>query len=440
MSRLVWTLLSLFLLVVAVQAAFPQDLLTRPEIPDYPTPVTSYPGPRATWLEYLDVGFLAAALALASYLALARRSRRGLFLLAITSLAWLGFWRNGCVCSIGAIQNVTLAVFDPAEGVSFSVLAFFVLPLIFALFFGRTFCAAVCPLGAVQELVAIRPVKVPVWLEHFLGLLPYVYLGAAVLFAATGTARVICEYDPFVGLFRLSASVNMLILGGCFLLVGFFVGRPYCRYLCPYGVLLKWFSRVSKWHVRIPPEECIKCRLCEDSCPYGAIREPTVEQSASERAGGRRRLAALLVLLPLLIAGGAWLGTRMAVPLSRMHPDVRLAERIRLEETGEVDDTIDASDAFRTTGRPALDLYTEAVGLRREFGFAGGWLGAWVGLVVGVKLIHLTIRRRRVEYQPDRAHCVSCGRCFWYCPGEQVRLGLIETVPALDNKSLPVSR
>ena len=53
------------------------------------------------------------------------------------------------------------------------------------------------------------------------------------------------------------------------------------------------------------------------------------------------------------------------------------------------------------------------------FRVAGAWFGAWVGLVIGVKLIHLSIRRRRTDYMPDRAGCVSCGRCFWYCPGEQ---------------------
>ena len=110
-----------------------------------------------------------------------------------------------------------------------AAVAFFALPLVFTLLFGRTFCAAVCPLGAVQELVAVRPLKVPLWLDHALGLLAYVYLGAAVLFAATDTAFVICRYDPFVAMFRLSGDVNMLVLGGCFLAVGMLVGRPYCR-------------------------------------------------------------------------------------------------------------------------------------------------------------------------------------------------------------------
>ena len=47
----------------------------------------------------------------------------------------------------GSYRQITNAV-------PLAVVAFFALPLVFALFFGRTFCAAVCPLGAVQELVA----------------------------------------------------------------------------------------------------------------------------------------------------------------------------------------------------------------------------------------------------------------------------------------------
>jgi len=156
------------------------------------------------------------------------------------------------------------------------VLAFFLLPLVFALFFGRTYCAAVCPHGAIQDLVVVKPVTVPRWLDQSLGVLPYAFLGAGLLFAATGSTFIICRWDPFVPIFRRNGGMTILLAGAAFLLLGMFVGRPYCRFACPYGALLKLASKVSRWRVRITPGLCTQCKLCEKSCPFGAIREPSI--------------------------------------------------------------------------------------------------------------------------------------------------------------------
>jgi polyferredoxin len=394
---------------------------------DYERPSPTTPEPRQDLWEYVDVAVLVAALGLSSYLVLRKRNRRMIFVLTVCSLLYFGFWRKGCVCPIGAIQNMVLSVFDPNYAVPIAAAVFFLLPLVFTLFFGRTFCAAVCPLGAMQDLVLFRPISVPGWLESSLRLLAYVYLGLAVLFAATGSAFLICRYDPFVSFFRVSGNFNILVLGACFLLIGMFVGRPYCRYVCPYGVILRQLSRLSKWRVTITPDECIRCRLCEDSCPFGAIRQPTVDWPARSYSKDKRRLAVLILLLPVLILAGGWLTSALSPVMSRMHATVRLAERIHLEENGEVMDTTDASAAFRATGRKISDLYAEAGDLRSKLGLGGWFLGGFVGLIAGLKLISHSLRRNREDYEADRASCVACGRCFQYCPREHVRLKQDET-------------
>ncbi len=414
------------MLFAAAQAACAAERFPTPEFSNHPIPQTQTPGPRPTWQETSDLAFLAATLAAASFLAVKARSRTGLFLLSAVSLAWLGFWRKGCVCPIGAIQNVTQAIFDKDYAVGGVTIAVFVLPLVFTLFFGRSFCASVCPLGAVQELVAVRPVQVPTWIDHALGLLAYVYLGAAVLFAATGSAWIICRYDPFVGLFRLSCSAAMLALSAGFLGVGLFIGRPYCRWLCPYGAILALLSRVAWRHLRIPPQQCVQCRLCEDACPYGAIRRPTIQPSPAERTAARRRIIVVLAVVPLLIASGTLLGWAVRAPLASLHPTVQLAGQVRLERPSQAKTRTDATEAFHATGDTDESLYQRADAVVGKFAWGGALFGGWVGLVFAVKLVQLSVRRRRTDYEPDRGACVSCGRSFWYCPEEHARQELIQ--------------
>ncbi|GAG34433.1 unnamed protein product, partial [marine sediment metagenome] len=200
----------------------------------------------------------------------------------IFSLAYFGFYRAGCICPIGAIQNVTLALADGAYFLPATVALVFALPLLFACLFGRVFCGGVCPLGAIQDLVLIRPVRIPTWLQHGLGLVPFVYLAAAVVLAATDSMFIICRYDPFVSFFRLAGRFPMLIAGGVFLLVSTFVGRPYCRFVCPLGALLGVCSRWAWRRASITPDKCVTCSLCEDACPFGAIRKPIPEGVSSE--------------------------------------------------------------------------------------------------------------------------------------------------------------
>ncbi len=409
--------LTLLLLGLATGAAWAEERFPPPEFETgYELPDTATPPPRTLTWERIDVAVLVLALSLATWLVLRKRSRRGVAWLGVGSLIYFGFFREGCVCPVGATQNVALAIFDSSYALPFCVLMFFVLPLGFALFAGRSFCSGVCPLGAIQEVVLLRPVGLPDFLERALRTLAYVYLGLAVYFAATGAAFVICRYDPFVGFFRLSGGFNMLVLGGCFLLIGVFVGRPYCRFLCPYGVLLDLAGRLSRWRVSITPAACVQCRLCEESCPYGAIALPSPRRDARARAAASRRLILLLVLLPLLVSVFAYLGSRAGKPLSLVHPTVDLALRVAAERDLSDAKASDETVAFRKTGETIVDLNVRARDRQAAFVAGGWWLGGWIGLVIGIMLIGLFTLPVRIDYEADRGRCLSCARCFPYCP------------------------
>lgn len=255
---------------------------------NYVVPGVQRPVSRPAWWGAVDVAVLTGALAASAWLALRRRSRRGLVILTIGSLVYFGFYRDGCVCPIGAIQNVAVALVDHSYAVPVVVVIFFFLPLVAALLFGRVFCGGVCPLGAIADLVVIRPVQVPRRLDKALGAIKYLYLIVAVWLAirpAETRDFVICRFDPFVGFFRLTGPGHMLIIGGVLLLLGMFIARPYCRYLCPYGAILAVLSRLSWRGVTITPDKELDCGLCVGSCPFGAIEKMRAIRSSCLSCG-----------------------------------------------------------------------------------------------------------------------------------------------------------
>ena len=415
--RLFMIIFSVFFLFVTFNAgALAQEQrFPRPEFGNgYVQPDVIQPAPRSPYMQYVDLFVLIAALSFTTWLVIKKRSRRAIFWTSIFSLAYFGFFREGCICSVGSLQNIVLAISDPTYTLPLTVLLFFLLPLVAALFFGRTFCAAVCPLGAIQDIVAFKPIELPKWLQKVLGLIPYLYLGLAVLYAATKTDFLICRYDPFVGIFRFDAQFEMLLLGGLLLLIGVFVARPYCRFLCPYGVLLGWMSAFSKKHLTITPAECIQCKLCVNSCPYGAINEPVAE--TEKRRTGVKRLLNYLMIIPFWMVIGGLTGSVLHVPLAKFNKTVYLAEQIVASPDVIQDiENIDVQ-AFLQSGKSMDDLVMEAQEILSDF-YWGGWiLGAFIGLVIGFTLVRLSVHRERKDYEPDKVNCLSCGRCIDYCP------------------------
>jgi NosR/NirI family transcriptional regulator, nitrous oxide reductase regulator len=420
-------------LLLAPAAAFAQsaDRFPRPDFESgykHPNLLNALQPPRSVYMEYVDVFLLLALLSAASYYSLKVVSRKAIFLLSVFAVAYFGFYREGCVCAIGAIQNVAMGLGPTGYVVPVTVMIIFLAPLIFALFFGRAYCASVCPLGAMQEMVIIRPIKVPVGIKHFLSLIPYAYLGVSVLMAYVGADFLICRWDPFVGFWRFGANFGMFMFGAAILAIGTVVARPYCRFLCPYSILLKWTSFFSKWHLKTTPTECIQCRLCEDSCPFDHLHKPTEVKEKEPRTTGVRRVAILAVSSPLIVATGMALGYLAHVPLSRMHPTVKLAERVALEKAHPEIGTTEESGYFYETSTKPETLIAEGAAIRGKVRGGALILGAFMGLVVACKLVNLSVKRTRTDYEPDRGDCYSCARCSDACSVGRVPLVAVGTL------------
>ena len=410
--------------IVAAGSAAGAETSQRFPPPDfessYRPPPLEQPPPRAGAMQYADAAALLAAMGFGAYFLLRRRSRFGVAAVSLASLAYFGFYRHGCVCSVGAVQNVALGLADGSFPVPWPVVFFFAVPLLFSLFFGRVFCGAACPLGAIQDIVLLRPVRVPRWLDAALSTVPYIYLALAVLLAATGSMFAVCRYDPFVPFFRLAGPLNMFLAGAAFIMAGVFVGRPYCRYLCPYGAILSLTSRLTWKKVTVTPDECVTCRLCDEACPYGCISGPVEAAEDGRRLSGAGRLAAaalLLAVFPLASAAAGW----FAGPgLARMNRAVALADKLAAAEAGESGGDEEVM-AFRSSGADPMTLRLRAAEVESRFRWGTAAAAGLCALAIALKFAWSARKVRKTEYEVDQSACLSCGRCYKYCPVERLR-------------------
>ena len=394
-----------------------QNRFPKPDFESgYVYPEQHYIIPNEALWSCIDIAMLVLLMSFVAWAVIKKQIRWPVILTSIVSVFYFGFLRHGCVCSIGAVQNVALTLANSSYSIPLFVLLLFILPIIFTLLFGRVFCAGVCPFGALQDLVNIKNYKLSKAITSVLGIFPWLYLGFALLFAVTNSRFIICRFDPFVGIFRLGGELPLILFGVVLLIFSVFIGRPFCRFICPYGAILSLFSRISFLRVKITKKDCINCQLCHNACPVDAIRPPYENKVKESRTEGVERILRYLVFLPLMLIAGATVMYMMSEKFSKVNKNVQLYDRVIENEIRPQEIQSLELQAFYSQERTVEELAAQVAVIKKDFRIYSGIIGAFFGLVIALALINLSTKRTRKLYDIDDANCVCCGRCFSYCP------------------------
>ncbi len=91
----------------------------------------------------------------------------------------------------------------------------------------------------------------------------FISILASALFKTVITSPV---HFAFVDVFDPASAVTTLILA----LASIFIGRAWCRYLCPWGQLMSLVHVFSRLRIRLRPT-CTSCGTCAAACRVGAI-------------------------------------------------------------------------------------------------------------------------------------------------------------------------
>lgn len=202
-------------------------------------------------------------------------------------LVWLGWYANA------QLSVVNVVTFSNALISGFHWEFFLAAPLIFVLwaataggllFWGRgPFCGWLCPFGALQELtntiakwLKVPQITVPWGLHERLWPIKYiVFLGLFGLsLYSVDTAERFAEIEPFKTaiILKFARGWPFVLYAVALLVVGLFIERFFCRYLCPLGAALAIPGRMRTFEWLRRWQECgSPCQRCAKECPVQSI-------------------------------------------------------------------------------------------------------------------------------------------------------------------------
>lgn len=188
------------------------------------------------------------------------------------------------LCPFGGLESL-YQVFTTGSFISkiFSgTMTLFVITLIIAILFRRSFCGLICPFGAIQEFFAKigqkifkRRIVMPDGIDKPLRYFKYVVLVVTVFYAWKTEGLWMAPYDPWSAYGHLSGGLASVWKESPIGLIVLFItvlgsliyDRFFCKYLCPMGALYGIIGKFSPFKIIRNETTCVNCGKCSKGCP-----------------------------------------------------------------------------------------------------------------------------------------------------------------------------
>ena len=197
------------------------------------------------------------------------------YLTLVLSVAYLGVYKSYLLSITNVLGTLTGTLPLHPESLVFSALVIF--GIVTTVLWGRLYCGRICAFGALTQLIdAVVPsrfqVELPAALERRAGYIKYGILFGAIGYYLVTHENAFYRYiEPF-WMFSFEATIAPWIGLGILLVASIFCRNLYCRFLCPLGAVLGLLSTLSIFRIK-RWSECGGCKLCENTCEWGAIRQ-----------------------------------------------------------------------------------------------------------------------------------------------------------------------
>ena len=215
---------------------------------------------------------------MAAILPLFVKNRRYHFCQLILNVIVLGFWCGTCL-SYSSLLGFAAHGMEISGNIIATVMLItaFIYPL-----FGKKshYCTHVCPYGSLQQ-IAGRGMKYKIRMSprttKRLDKLRKLIWALLMICIWGGVWSEWTDYEPFSAFIFRSASWIVIATALLFIALSFVITRPYCRFVCPMGTLIK-LSQTS-----ISPHSGIRPSHNSASCPSESTSSPASGSQASAR-------------------------------------------------------------------------------------------------------------------------------------------------------------